>query len=319
MDLSSSGTDNVISETSTPAVQALNAPFYVVVWRALRVYQWSKNLLVFAALVFAHQLGQSHQIFLSVLAFFAFCAASSAMYLFNDIIDVKKDRSHPVKCKRPIASGALSIPWAIGLMVLMVGASVVLAYWVGLGFLGMVLFYIAMTIAYTVSLKHMLIIDILIVALGFVVRAMAGAVALHVGFSNWLVVCTLFLALFLALSKRRHEVNLLTSDAAHHRTVLGEYTVAYLDSMILIVAGATLITYTIYTCSPEVVARIGTDKLYFTLPLVVYGLFRYLYLIHLKLGGGDPSRTLIKDKHLAVTVLAWAVLCIAIIYWGELF
>jgi len=253
------------------------------------------------------------------VAFFAFCAASSTMYLFNDIIDIQKDRNHPIKCKRPIASGALSIPLAISMMIFMAAATFFLSYLVNFGFLAMIAFYLVMTGAYTLSLKHVLIVDVLIVALGFVVRAMAGAVALNVSFSNWLVVCTLFLSLFLALSKRRHEVQLLTDDASHHRHVLGEYTVAYLDSMILIVAGATLITYTIYTCSPEVVARIGTDKLYFTLPLVVYGLFRYLYLIHLKLGGGDPSSTLIKDKHLAVTVILWAVTCIAIIYSGKLF
>ncbi|MCX5769002.1 MAG: decaprenyl-phosphate phosphoribosyltransferase [Candidatus Hydrogenedentes bacterium] len=283
-------------------------------FKSLRAYQWSKNLLLFAALVFARQLHVPDQLRKSVVAFLAFCAASSAMYLLNDILDVNQDRLHPEKCKRPIAGGNLPIPLA-GVAAVVLGAVAgVMSWYLGRGFLGIMAVYVFITVAYSLGLKNVFLLDVLVISIGFVIRALAGAVALDVAFSNWLMVCTLFLALFLSLSKRRHEIQLLEEEAVNHREVLGHYTVEYLDSLNLVVACATLITYTIYTCSPEVVERLGTDRLYLTLPFVVYGLFRYLYLLHVNTHGGDPARTLIKDKYLAVTVLLWGVLCIAIIY-----
>lgn len=283
--------------------------------RALRMYQWTKNLLVLAALVFAEQLGEPGQVRLALLAFAAFCLASSATYLFNDLLDIEKDRAHPRKRDRPIASGALPVPHAIALMVLLIAGAVTIAAFIRPAFLAALLVYLALTVSYTLALKHLLLIDVMTVALGFVVRAMAGAIALGVVFTNWLVVCTLFLALFLGLSKRRHEILLLESDAGSHRKVLHHYSTQYLDGLILVVAGGALITYTIYTCSPEVIARIGSDRLYYTLPFVVYGLFRYLFLVHHKTGGGDPSETLLKDVPLGVTVALWGLACVAIIYF----
>lgn len=282
--------------------------------RALRVYQWTKNLLVFAALVFAHQAAVPGQAVRSLLAFAAFCAASSVMYLFNDLVDIEHDRVHPEKCKRPLASGAVSIPLAIAIMVFLTALAGGLSMMLGRGFLAILVGYIVLTTAYTLQLKHVVIVDVLVVALGFVIRAIAGAIALRVTFSHWLVVCTLFLALFLAISKRRHEMHFLSVDATQHREVLGHYSLGYLDSLNMIVAGATLITYTIYTCSDEVVKRLGTDELYMTLPFVVYGLFRYMYLVQNELDGGDPSGTLLKDRPLTVTVGLWGLTCVAIIY-----
>ena len=285
-----------------------------MVIRELRVYQWSKNLLVFAALIFAQQLEYSTQVLRSIVTFAAFCAASSAMYLVNDIMDVDKDRIHPEKCARPLASGAMGLPTVIAMFLALFMVSLGLACCLGGRVVLVILTYMALTLSYSLGLKNVVIIDILIVAIGFVIRAMAGAIALDVSFSNWLVVCTLFIALFLCIGKRRHEIGLLSANATNHRQVLGHYSVPYLDALNLIVAGAALITYTIYTCSPEVVERLQTDKLYLTLPFVVYGLFRYLYLVHNGLEGGDPTSTLLKDRPLGITVVLWGLACIAIIY-----
>ncbi len=287
---------------------------FAVLFQALRVYQWTKNLLVLAALVFAGQGSDPAQVATGLLAMAAFCMAASGTYLLNDLLDAEQDRAHPVKRNRPIASGALSVPAAWTLLAALFLAALLLAYYIRPAFLGALLVYAGITISYSFGLKNLIIIDVLLVAIGFVVRAIAGALAVEVAFSNWLVVCTLFLALFLALSKRRHELTLLEDDAHTHREVLHHYSVHYLDQLILIVAGATLITYTIYTCSPEVVDRIGSDHLYFTIPFVVHGLFRYLFLLHERTGGGDPSSTLLSDWPLGLTVLLWAVTCAAIIY-----
>jgi 4-hydroxybenzoate polyprenyltransferase len=285
-------------------------------WQLMRAYQWTKNLLVLAALIFAKEAGDPAQVMRALIALAAFCLASSSTYIFNDIIDIPKDQAHPTKRLRPLASGALPVPYAVVVMLLLLAAAVSLAlFGLHLHFLYALLFYIALTVSYSLAWKHMVILDVLSLAIGFVVRAMAGAIALDVAFSKWLVVCTLFLALFLALAKRRSEILLLDQGAAGHRGVLQHYTIPYLDALIHIVAGGALLTYTIYTCSPEVEDNFQTDKLYVTLPFVVYGLFRYLYLVQHKTGGGDPSRTLLKDRPLALTVLLWGLANMAIIYW----
>lgn len=287
----------------------------VTLFRALRVYQWSKNLLVLAALIFARQLLVPEQVLRSLGAFAAFCLAASATYLFNDVLDVETDRAHPKKRTRPIASGAISVPAALALSLGLFVAAAALGWVIRPAFLAALVFYIALTLSYSAFLKHFIIIDVIAVALGFVTRAMAGAIALNVAFSNWLVVCTLFLALFLGLSKRRHEITLLETGAINHRKVLFHYSVHFLDQLILITAGGALITYTIYTCSPEVVRSFGTDKLYLTLPFVVYGLFRYLFLVHHRTGGGDPSSTLLSDWPLGVTVVLWGLACVGLLYF----
>ncbi len=290
-----------------------NNPIVVAV-RAMRVYQWTKNLLVFAALVFAKEVFDPAKFLVVLEAFAAFCMAASATYLFNDLSDIEKDRQHPKKRHRPIASGALSPAAAWALLVLLFTASMVLSYTIRWQFMCATLAYIALTLSYTLLLKNIIILDVLALAMGFVIRALAGAIALDVKFSSWLVVCTLFLALFLGLSKRRHEVVLLEEGAGSHRAVLQHYSVHYLDQLILIAAGGTIITYTIYTCSPDVIERLGTDKLYVSLPFVIYGLFRYLFLVHHKTGGGDPSATLVKDWPLGVTVILWGLTCAGLIY-----
>ena len=202
------------------------------VFQALRVYQWSKNLLVLAALIFAQQLFVPGQVLNALLAFVSFCLASSATYVFNDIMDIEKDRAHPKKRMRPLPSGAMSMAMAWFLVVALLAGSVAVALTVRVPFLYAVLFYIALTVAYSLVLKHIVLIDVMAIALGFVARAMAGALALDVTFSNWLVVCTLFLAMFLGLSKRRQELILLEDGAHTHRQVLHHYTTQYLDQLI---------------------------------------------------------------------------------------
>lgn len=282
--------------------------------RALRVYQWPKNLVVFAALIFAQEMHIPEQSLRSLVAFAAFCMASSAMYLSNDIHDLEADRNHPEKRHRPLASGAMTVLTARILVVVLGLAAGCSAWWLDIDFLLALSAYVVLILAYSVLLKHIVILDVMAISVGFVIRAMAGALAIDVVFSNWLVVCTLFLALFLAIGKRRNEMDLMEDDAGNHRAVLSHYSVAYLDSLIMIVAASTLLTYAIYTCSPEVVDRLGTDKLYLTVPFVVFGLFRYLHLIQHHMGGGDPSRVLLKDWPMALTVVLWGISCVIILY-----
>lgn len=285
--------------------------------KVLRVYQWTKNLLVFAALVFAGELVDIPVLIKSIIAFVAFCLSASSAYILNDLIDIERDRLHPEKSQRPIPKGEISIPFAIILIITLSISAIALSLYLGVKFLLILCSYVFLTVSYSLIWKGIFLLDVLVLALGFVVRAIAGAVAIDVVFSNWLIVCTLFLALFLGLAKRRGELLLLKEDAENHRSVLIYYTKEYLDQLLLIVAGGAIITYTIYTCSPEVVKRLGTDKLYLGLPFVIYGLFRYLYLVHYKNEGTDPSKVLISDIPILVCVVLWGVLNIALIYWGK--
>ncbi len=291
----------------------------VSIIKTLRIYQWTKNLLVFAAVIFAGELTDFEAIKLSIIAFLAFCFSASSAYILNDIIDIEKDRLHPEKSKRPIPSGDVSIPMAFFLTVSLGLLALLLGFMLGIKFIGILLVYVFLTVSYSLIWKKFFLVDVLILAMGFVTRAIAGAVAIQVVFSNWLIVCTLFLALFLGLGKRRSELLLLKDDAENHRSVLVFYTVEYLDQLLLIVAGGTLITFTIYTCSPEVIARLHTDKLYLSLPFVIYGLFRYLYLVRYTGEGSDPSKVLLSDKPIIICVVLWALTNIGIIYGERLF
>jgi 4-hydroxybenzoate polyprenyltransferase len=282
---------------------------------AFRVYQWPKNTVVFAALIFAEEFTDPGQIGRSVAAFAVFCALSSAVYLFNDLIDIRADRAHPDKRNRPIASGAIPAPAAAGVSAVLAAGGLTGAAALNYEFLGMAAAFLVLNGSYSLALKNLMIIDVLCIAISFTLRAIAGALALGVEFSNWLVVCTLFLALFLALGKRRREIELLDIAAPDHRPVLDKYPIPFVDALMVILAATTLLTYTIYTCSPEVVDRFNTDKLYVTLPFVVYGLFRYLYLVHHMQDGGDPSRTLFRDIPILATVTLWGVTCIGVIYY----
>ena len=285
----------------------------LILFRLMRVYQWTKNALVLMPLVFAQQLMNHGAVARRLLAMIAFCGADIATYIFNDILDLENDKRHPEKKNRPLPKGDIGRWQAIVLASFLLWVSVWLGFQLNSRFLLALLTYIVLTVSYSLILKNVFIVDVIVVALGFVIRAIAGAVAIEVVFSNWLIVCTLFLALFLALGKRRGEIVLLEDGARTHREVLHHYSTSFIDQMLLIVAGGALITFTIYTCSTEVVARIGTDKLYMTLPFVLYGLARYLWLVE-KNGTGDPSQVLLKDWPTCIAVLLWAGSCVVIIY-----
>lgn len=291
----------------------------VAIVKTLRVYQWTKNSLVFAALIFAGELMDLEAIQLSIIAFFSFCFSASSAYILNDIIDIEKDRLHPEKSRRPIPRGDVSIPMAFFLTVALAVLSLALGYTLGIKFIAILLVYVFLTVSYSLLWKKFFLVDVLVLAMGFVTRAIAGAVAINVVFSHWLIVCTLFLALFLGLGKRRGELLLLKDDAENHRSVLVFYTIEYLDQLLLIVSGGALITFTIYTCSPEVITRLHTDKLYLSLPFVIYGLFRYLYLVRYQGEGSDPSKVLLSDKPIILCVILWALTNIGIIYGEKIF
>lgn len=281
---------------------------------SLRPGQWTKNLFVFAALVFAERLTDTTSVIKAVIAFVVFCALSSTIYLINDVLDRAQDRRHPLKSHRPIASAALSPNVALTAAVVLGTGAMVAALSLGWPFFEMAGGYVVLLSAYSALLKHIVILDVLTIAAGFTLRAAAGAAAVAVPISHWLLVCTMLLALFIALSKRRHELTLLTEKAIDHRPILGDYTPYLLDQMISVVTASTLIAYVFYTISPETTAKFGTDLLSLTIPFPLYGIFRYLFLVHRRDQGGSPSELVINDRPLLVCVALWALSVIVIIY-----
>lgn len=281
---------------------------------ALRPGQWTKNLVVFAGLIFGQKLLIPADVATAAAAFGLFCVLSGVVYLVNDLQDREADRHHPVKSRRPIASGALAPSAAAIAAAVLAAGALAGAYALNRGFFVVGLTYVVLLVAYSLWLKHGAILDVLSIALGFVLRAYAGAVVLDVPFSHWLLVLTLLGALFLALGKRRAELQALGAAAGRHRPSLEAYTVPLLDQMLSVVMACTLLAYAFYTISPETVAKFGTDHLLFTLPLPIYGLFRYLHLIHRGDGHGNPSDLLLSDRALQASILLWALLVAAIIY-----
>jgi 4-hydroxybenzoate polyprenyltransferase len=286
---------------------------------SLRPAQWTKNLFVFGALLFG-QRGPSPAfldppaIAHAIGAFVVFCALSGVVYLINDVADRDNDRLHPVKRYRPIASGAVSASVAIGTAIVLALASLAAAYTLRPLFAGVAVSYLVLQFLYSGALKHMVILDVIALATGFVLRAAGGAIAIDVPISHWLLILIMLLALFLALSKRRHELVLLADAAGGHRPILQEYSPYLLDQMIGVVTASTLVSYVVYTVSPETVQKFHTDWLGLTLVFPLYGIFRYLYLVHRKEGGGSPSDLLQNDRPLLACVALWAVSVAAIIY-----
>ncbi|MBE3134155.1 MAG: decaprenyl-phosphate phosphoribosyltransferase [Acidobacteria bacterium] len=281
---------------------------------SLRPGQWTKNLILFAGLIFGRQLFAPHELGRAWAAFAVFCALSGVVYLINDVIDRESDRRHPLKARRPIASGDLSPRLAVAVAAGMTVVSLAAAFWLGTLFGLVSMAYVGLLACYSFWLKHVVIMDVLTIAIGFVLRAAAGAVVVAVPISQWLLVCTVLLALFLALSKRRHEIVLLADGAVEHRRILGEYSPYLLDQMIGVVTASTLIAYIFYTINPETVQKFGTELLGVTIPFPLYGIFRYLYLVHRREGGGSPAEMLLTDRPLLVCVALWAALVVLIIY-----
>jgi 4-hydroxybenzoate polyprenyltransferase len=269
---------------------------------------------VLAGVVFGGRLLEPSAVAIAVAAFAIFCALSGAIYLFNDVTDREADKNHPLKRERPIASGQLATTTAVAAGVILGICGVGAAFLIGIRFALVAATYLGAMLLYSLALKHVVIVDVLMIAAGFVLRAVGGAVAVNVPIGQWLLVCTTLLALFLALSKRRHELVVLADGATDHRRILEEYSPYLLDQMIGVVTASTLIAYIVYATSPDTAARLGTAKLGLTIPFVLYGIFRYLYLVHQKRGGGSPSAMLLTDKPLLSCVALWAAGVIALLY-----
>ena len=297
------------------AIGAVPARSHVLqIFYSLRPAQWAKNLVIFAGLIFGRRLFDPVALINAVSAFAVFCILSGVVYLVNDIADRDTDRQHPLKARRPIASGALPVPIAATAALALGGVGLAAAFGIGRAFAGVAAAYLSLLLLYSGPLKHIVIIDVLTIAIGFVLRAVAGAVAVNVEISHWLLVCTILLALFIALAKRRHEIVLLAASAANHRPILGEYSAYLLDQMIGVVTASTLIAYVFYTISPETQAKFGTPWLGLTIPFPLYGIFRYLYLVHQREGGGSPADLLLTDRPLLACVALWALAVALIIY-----
>ncbi len=281
---------------------------------SLRPGQWTKNLVVFGGLIFGRRLFDPESVGRATLAFVVFCALSGVVYLLNDMVDRARDRRHPHKASRPIASGALSPTVALTAALLIALGALGAAWSLGGSFFAVAATYLGLLLVYSGSLKHIVIIDVLTIAFGFVLRAAAGAIVVTVPISSWLLICTVLLALFLALSKRRHELVLLADGAITHRRSLADYSPYLLDQMIGVVTASTLISYIFYTVSPETQGKFGTTLLGLTIPFPLYGIFRYLYLVHRKDGGGSPAETLVTDRPLLICIALWALAVVLIIY-----
>ena len=284
--------------------------------KSIRPQQWLKNFFIFAPLIFSENIFDRSMFLQTLLAFGIFCLLSGALYILNDLKDLEEDRLHPIKSKRPLARGELKKRQAIAAFVILSFISLLLAEVVNTEFLWICLIYFVLQIAYSFALKHIVILDVFIVASGFFLRVIAGAVAIRVQISPWLLICTTLLALFLALSKRRHEIILLDKDAMNHRRILKEYSPYLLDQMISVVTASTVIAYCLYTISHDTIEKFGTNKLILTVPFVLYGIFRYLYLIHQKTEGGIPETLILKDRPLLLDIFLWIVSAALIIYFA---
>lgn len=284
--------------------------------REFRPQQWTKNLFVFAGIVFSLKFFEILLLLNVLYAFIIFCAISSSIYIINDVKDIQSDRKHPAKKFRPIASGALSIPLALFVALALSAGSLIAAFYLNLSFALVAAAYFSLMILYTFLLRDIVILDVFTIAAGFVLRAIAGVEVIGVELSPWLIICTILLALFIALGKRRHELISLT-EAYSHRKILQEYSPQLLDQLISAVASSTVMAYALYTLWPETISKFGTKNLVFTVPFVLYGIFRYLYLIYKKERGGQPEKILLTDLPLIINIIFWIGSLFIIVYWGR--
>ncbi len=280
----------------------------------LRPDQWVKNLIVFGALIFARQFTDTQNILHTLMAFGIYCLLSSAIYVINDLHDRETDRLHPLKKSRPLASGTVSVVAARALAVGLIVCGLGLSFLLPRSFLNVTLIFVAFNILYTSLLKDIVIIDVMSIAVSFVLRAVAGSFAISVPTSSWLIACTFLLALFIGFGKRRHELVILKDQAYSHRVTLKKYSPYFLDQLIGVVTASTVVAYTFYTLSPEIQEKLGVKHLELTIPFVLYGIFRYLYLIHQEEGGGSPTRLLLTDMPILINIVLW-FLSVMAIFW----
>lgn len=287
----------------------------ISILKTMRPKQWTKNVFIFAGLVFDGQLTSIEPFTLTLAGFFLLCFASSTVYIINDIADIEQDRQHPKKKNRPLPSGDLSVRIAMVAATILGGATLVISFVLDTVFGALVLTYIFMNLLYSLRLKHIPIIDVMFVASGFVLRVGAGVSLIIVErFSPWLYVCTTLLALFIGFGKRRAELSLLAEKANTHRKVLDGYTIPFLDQLIVIVSASTIMAYSLYTFSAENLP--DNHLMMLTIPFVVYGIFRYLYLIQVENAGGAPDEVVISDFPFIVTIFCWGLLAVFILYTG---
>jgi 4-hydroxybenzoate polyprenyltransferase len=292
----------------------LKRSFLRAVVGSLRPHQWTKNGVVMAALVFSKHLFETGPFLRTLAAFAVFCGLSGTVYLINDVADIERDRLHPRKRLRPIASGDLAPGAALVVAFILAASCLAVAFALSPLFAACAVAYLALNVLYSFKLKEVVILDALALSLGFVVRAVAGAVVIAVQISDWLLICTLLGALFLALSKRRAELTTLSETAVEHRKILSEYSPHLLDQMISVVTASCVTAYAFYTTAAETREKFQTDWLPATLPFVLYGIFRYLYLVHRKDQGGSPSEILLNDRPILLTVVLWAATVVVIVY-----
>ena len=294
-------------------MSSLNASRLPAWLRLLRPHQWLKNGFVFVGLLFGHAGADPVKLGQALAAFAAFSLLASAVYVMNDLIDREQDRLHPKKQHRPLAAGTISVGMAValGAACLVVGGTIAFLFagsapWIFLA-------YVVLNVCYSLGLKHVVILDVFIIASGFMLRILAGTLGLGIAPSQWLLLCGLMLTLFLGFAKRRAELNALPTDSSSHRRVLEHYTEPMLDQFIGIAAVGTVISYALYTVSAETVALHGTRGLIVTVPFVLYGMLRYLWRLHRRSGGGDPVQELLTDPHLLVAIVGWLLLVIALL------
>lgn len=283
--------------------------------KLLRPTHWIKNVVVFGGLIFGGLARDPHSALLALYAFAVFCALASLVYVVNDIFDREQDKQHPLKSGRPIASGAVSLVGAWSLAAALAVVAFFGSVALGQGFAIVAGAYVVQSFLYTLIFKRYVIIDVMVIAIGFVFRAWAGAMAIDVRFDTGLFVCTFLLALFLGFGKRRHEIILLGKEnASSHRLSLNSYSAYFLDQVMGIVTASVVVVYIMYVISPEVEAKLGSEYLWATSPFVLYGVFRYLYLVHVKESGGSPTRLLLTDMPLLVDVLLWLAAIVGLMY-----
>ena len=299
---------------TTAAIGGAGSQFGALL-RTMRLKQWTKNLFVLSPLLFSQHFFEPSTMLAAVEGFVLFSLIASCVYILNDIIDRRKDRLHPVKMLRPIASGVLPVTTAAVALGVLLVFTITASFAVGTLFAATIIAYFAWNVIYSLFLKEAVIIDVMAIAMSFILRIVAGAFAIDVPLSEWLLICTSLLALFLGFSKRRHELTLLEDNAQGHRRVLLEYSPYFLDQMISLVTASTLICYILYTLDGDTIAKFGSKNLLFTVPFVLYGLFRYLYLVHQRKTGGDPTAELLTDKPLLVNVFLWGLTVILVIYF----
>lgn len=281
----------------------------------MRLQQWIKNLFIFAALIFSAHLFNLQDLILTILGFISFSLVASGTYIINDIADLKKDQLHPLKSNRPLPSGRLSKREAFAGAIIIIAIGMIISYVLNTNFALVVLSYIVINIIYSFGLKDIVILDVMTISAGFVLRVIGGAVLIQVPTSEWLIICTILLSLFLGFSKRRHELLLLENNANSHRSVLQHYSPYFLDQMISIVTATTVMSYALYTISTDTIHKFGTSNLIYTVPFVLYGIFRYLYLVHKREEGGNPAKLALTDLPLFINIILWFICVTIIIYF----